>query len=52
MKIYNEHKRRGRIWREGDGQIGFYVVEYRKCVKEMGWQMFIGQGCGDGWDLF
>ena len=36
MKIYNEHKRRGRIWRAVDGHIGFYVVECRKCVKEMG----------------
>ena len=34
--IYNEHKKRRREWGEdmegGDGQIGFYVVEYRKFV--------------------
>ena len=44
MKIYNEHKRRGRIWRAVEGQIGFYVVECRKCVKEMGADVYRAGG--------
>ena len=33
------------------GQIGFCVVEYRKCVRD-GLADVYGKGCGDGWDLF